>query len=51
MHEAVITLHDAVPGDEGAIVFLRAIAIAGNTVLVPVGIPNGQQQLVAYTAP
>jgi len=27
------------------------IAIAGNTVLVPVGTPGGQQQLVAYTAP
>jgi alcohol dehydrogenase (cytochrome c) len=27
------------------------IAIAGNTVLVAVGVPNGQQQLVAYTAP
>lgn len=27
------------------------IAIAGNTVLVAVGVTNGQQQLVAYTAP
>jgi outer membrane protein assembly factor BamB len=27
------------------------IAIAGNTVLIPVGTPGGQQQLVAYTAP
>ncbi len=27
------------------------IAIAGNTVLVPVGTAGGQQQLVAYTAP
>jgi glucose dehydrogenase len=27
------------------------IAIAGNTVLVPVGVTDGQQELVAYTAP
>lgn len=27
------------------------IAVAGNTVLVPVGIAKGKQQLVAYAAP
>jgi alcohol dehydrogenase (cytochrome c) len=49
----------AIDRDTGTIVYRNRlpastkapIAIAGNTVLVPVGVPGGKQQLVAYTAP